>query len=835
MNHLVSAGHVVPICTQSETDEIMNLVTDLIKESFPLRSDFYSMLLLIMEGAYCAIRSLEKSGAVSQTVRLTHGNPKLRSQHFKNFVKLLEPELEVIRSQFSSDLFEEARRISSWKEFLQTFAGGEEVEIDTSFLKLPFFRTTLLSLHAKFPKLVSSVDGSAGISTSSLLSSHPSPHTSLETRFDSSLRTLSSSAPFKSESLHLLSSFSSLLSSQLTSITPSRTIPPELFASGTVIQSQTRNTDPTETFDKSIFDEEDNEKLAQSLIRCRSVCDVVGADKCIRNISAFVHQTVSAIGSSHTLLRAAAFALFRCLVQTPKDFFEMKETKWYCRSLVIRLWPSLWTRLSSQIERQPEEQLAFVRLASTWLVESRADRSLSPFPFAEFDWEILYSADLSWKTHFYEALDLVMSIRSCSSEEQIGIAAARQIIFNFEHRHNAFSRITSDSRHLVRGKFRKVTAESLISYSLLMTLVRRCEFPDNITSFITEHPEIDAHTLLLDFENELLYLCHTSLNPHKPHQPPLDLLFERTLRTNPLRFFLHSKVTYSIISSSVRNTSLCGFHALCRRGIHISLIESEVIKNRQHFLSSYGMFLTPLFTRTFNLFLHFTPPLVVRFFLPILLPQSNCEGIVDGMKVVLSALIHITAPFGDCLSLKELYHSIKPQHNVISDWSPDSDVTSGFQALEWLSIPTGFGSALIHSNPHVYFGPFEDQVRTRASTDDSDLSNLSKLMARLLSPQVRNICCKISSLVEMLPLLPLITTVSVNLEFVKRLACFGNETILMAMVCYGILDVVIRAVSESTFLEDYENGICVIGMLLPVRGPPMVFEILPRKIRKEKD
>ncbi|KAK2948344.1 hypothetical protein BLNAU_16690 [Blattamonas nauphoetae] len=50
------------------------------------------------------------------------------SQNCTQFIKLLDPELVEMKKRFDPNLIEEARRISSWKEFLEKVAGGEEVE-----------------------------------------------------------------------------------------------------------------------------------------------------------------------------------------------------------------------------------------------------------------------------------------------------------------------------------------------------------------------------------------------------------------------------------------------------------------------------------------------------------------------------------------------------------------------------------------------------------------------------------------------------------------------------------------------------------------------------------
>ncbi|KAK2948348.1 hypothetical protein BLNAU_16694 [Blattamonas nauphoetae] len=83
----------------------------------------------------------------------------------------------------------------------------------------------------------------------------------------------------------------------------------------------------------------------------------------------------------------------------------------------------------------------------------------------------------------------------------------------------------------------------------------------------------------------------------------------------------------------------------------------------------------------------------------------------DPLRIMLKILLPITAPFGDCHSVKELYRSIDQHNDNSEDSSSDSLFTSQCQSLQWLNIPTGFGSALAHSNIRMSFDPFEDQDR----------------------------------------------------------------------------------------------------------------------------
>ncbi|KAK2959957.1 hypothetical protein BLNAU_5154 [Blattamonas nauphoetae] len=61
---------------------------------------------------------------------------------------------------------------------------------------------------------------------------------------------------------------------------------------------------------------------------------------------------------------------------------------------------------------------------------------------------------------------------------------------------------------------------------------------------------------------------------------------------------------------------------------------------------------------------------------------------------------------------------------------------------------------------------------------------------------------------------PCPAVVSVTLEMFQRLVLTSSDAERMKMVKHGLLDVVMVAVWESSFLSDYENGIVVTGGLL---------------------
>ncbi|KAK2943936.1 hypothetical protein BLNAU_21139 [Blattamonas nauphoetae] len=585
IDRLVRTGHIVPACDPSKFEEIVSEHTSKFMKLNPTALNMVDNLRWMVQGAYSIVHLLETVGLVNHPVRVTDSEADPRSPHYQQFTKIVDPEVDKLITQFHQEVFQEARRIASWKEFLQKVSDGEEVEDDTSFLKLSFFRPTLLSLQAKFQTLASPKDGPDDNSTLSLHSSRSSPLTSLDAHLDPSLRTHSSSPNFRQESLRLLTILHSLLTSPLPPSLLTTPPPPSLIRYSinphSLIQISDRRlgclqqatVDRNEKFRSSLFDEIDNETLARSLVRCQRVCEFVGAEKCIDDLFNFIDRNVSALNTSNTLIRTAAFFLFQDLVET---------------SCVLPLLPRLWDRFRTAFrDGQLEEQYS-----------------------AEFDWDGLINADLSDDVVFVNSIFVMEALRHGSHEDQV------------------------------------------------------------------------------------LLLCHTSLNPLKPGQPPLDILFERTLRVNPLEFFNYVRKTDMDLPPTLLNTSLCGFHALCRRGVHFSLMETDTVRDGHHLANSFWMFSTPLISDTFELFLSFPPTLVVRFILPILTLKTDDSVLVDPLKELMSKLLLTTAPFGDLHSVRELYRSVGQSSCHCEDPSTESFITSDCESIEWLNIPTGFSSAL---------------------------------------------------------------------------------------------------------------------------------------------
>ncbi|KAK2955479.1 hypothetical protein BLNAU_9526 [Blattamonas nauphoetae] len=420
LSQVVGTDHLDLACDPSDFEEIVNTCANKFINSIPSHLSLNEHLICMTMDFASALNDLSNLDSENHTDQLADTENDHHSPSLTHFLQLLDP-----------DLFEEAKRISSWKEFLQKVAGGEEVEVcllfvdfdfqnDTSFLKLPFFQPTLLSLQAKFQQLASSLDESADSSTSSLISLHSSPHTSLETHLDSSLRTLSSSSHLKQESLQLLAILHSLLSSPLPP-SHSKDSSPDI-SDWSYPSFHQKDVSPTEKFGPDIFDVSENEDLTLSLIRCHSVCNLVGAESCIHDLPVFFDRTVSVLHTSNSLIRTAAFSLF-------EDLVDM--------SSVIPLYPRLWYRLRTAFrDGRLEEQDALLRISSNWIGRLSLVPSLPPFLATEFDWAGLISADLRNDYSFFYSIVLIMFLRHPSIEDKIEKAVFTRIILSFEqHQH----------------------------------------------------------------------------------------------------------------------------------------------------------------------------------------------------------------------------------------------------------------------------------------------------------------------------------------------------------------------------------------------------------------
>ncbi|KAK2943934.1 hypothetical protein BLNAU_21137 [Blattamonas nauphoetae] len=495
MHLLINTGNLILTC---DTLTFENTVTNIVNSStnylVQYDRDLTDTMMLSVQHVYDEIFSMEQQGLVKHADRLNDSAIPYFGPYHGEFADLFDPELAKMRKQFDPDLYTDANRISSWKKLLQKVVCGEEVEDDTSFLKLSFFRPTLLSLQAKFQTLASPKDGPDDNSTLSLHSSHSSPLTSLDAHLDPSLRTHSSSPNFRQESLRLLTILHSLLTSPLTYSNPEH-FPSDIFETKFIFD-KVEPVNPNERFNSSLFDVGDDEILTRSLIRCHSAFKSVGAEKCIDDLFNFIDRLVFILHTSDSFLRTAAFFLFKDLVET---------------SCVLPLLPHLWDRLRYAFrDGQLEEQFSLIWISMFWNLDTLNKRSLPPFPAAEFDWDGLISADLHDFQTFICSIRLLEYLRFCSITFKMPTTELTRIILSFEQHQDAVSRIDLIFHDIQERENPHRHQASLVSFCLLVSLRTDFDFPPIVTTVITQHTDITGAPLLCH-ENKVFFLCHTSL------------------------------------------------------------------------------------------------------------------------------------------------------------------------------------------------------------------------------------------------------------------------------------------------------------------------------------
>ncbi|KAK2953382.1 hypothetical protein BLNAU_11668 [Blattamonas nauphoetae] len=206
--------------------------------------------------------------------------------------------------------------------------------------------------------------------------------------------------------------------------------------------------------------------------------------------------------------------------------------------------------------------------------------------------------------------------------------------------------------------------------------------------------------------------------------------------------------------------------------------------------------------------------------------------------------VFFATPFGDCLSLKWLFQNLSPLNpNDEREKTYLRDCRDVVITLHWLNIPSHFDSpllahlpSLISSHPPslrpsllreygIHTLMADPNTPSFLALFDSTISNINSdsrtayvasLVIRLsasghplpvpLLDRCRSMLCQLIN--------PFPAVVSVTLEMFHRLVLTCSDEAKMKLVKHGLLDVVMVAVSRSSFLSDYESGIVVIGELV---------------------
>ncbi|KAK2955705.1 hypothetical protein BLNAU_9395 [Blattamonas nauphoetae] len=741
-----------------------------------------------------------------------------------------------------------------WVKMLETIEKDATIGTDLSFLQSRCLRATLLSLQTKHqlranPTHIEGTNETESLSNQMITSVHPPP-------FDSDLSinvtTTSSSKLSTSISTHTSlpsdhwSSFSQLLTSEqliLSAIhlhfTRHHPTPfpwdnrPSILSESevdTFLQPHPRFVDQNEKFYISLFDETDDSKIVASLLRCYDVLKATQSTECIVDVATFRTFLISSLHSSNFAIQFECDKIFfeigdiLAIVDDPRDSrflsFRMvfRDGTYYQKITLLKLW---WR----------------------WLLTGDGDRHGQMMTEADFDFDGLLAADLS-DPHLFDIACAFVLIITISDAISMSQQWKLDFLHSFEKRHQMMSRLSCDpspSSEQVRS--RHFLSPLAITLGSLLSFYCGCDFPSALTEHVTIDSSFNPHKYLFSVVPPHL-LSHTSIAPkHRRSFFPMDLMFERVLRDDPDAFFRDMTDISDFTPQKFLITPHYGLHSLLLRCPELNLDELSL----HHFVNMLDVDSYPYSTQEdiLNLFRHVPPPRLLDTLLssPHLV-RTDFE-IWAGFQAIFCAFGEYTSPFGACSSLTTVFKLLFPfdQNSEQIEETMLRKVGEIVVSLHWLSIPSHFDSPLLCHLPSLA-GAQRGVLQTLSS--DFGIPSLVTYLPAILNPDNLmnmlfdsfSISLEIHLLLLGLQLVdsddfhlsglmhhvvgmlmahllfPTPAVVSIAFEFFHRYVSLSSDAVRIELVKRGLLVRIVFAVSNSSFLDDYERGIAVIGILL---------------------
>ncbi|KAK2953343.1 hypothetical protein BLNAU_11628 [Blattamonas nauphoetae] len=775
---------------------------------------------------------------------------------------------EKVREEFDS--------FEGWKGLMRKIVANEETVCDISFVRTWIFRPTLTSLLSKHQHLMSlrppslplpSAHRASSLSNHSLTSSESNDHPfqlrteiaemttlessivnsdlhlgssssltfsqtdtdtssaslSLEAQPPPSLDTQSSSSPARSDTGWMISTLHNLISAPL--------LPSSILCSNSdatifnVKTSFSHSLDLNETFNSSLFDEADEDTIVNALDRLSNVYSHHGNLSIIDDPPAFVDRLVGALGSSHARLRVhSLFVLMLIISQMGVEI--VSELHRYNLRSAFR-------------DGTKEEQTFFVYfLVHRFEHLSKTNTPSLTQEISDFDFAGFLTADLSKNDLFAFSILFVVRVWRTQADYPTTRHWAMDFLLRFEHNQNVLGRVCEHWKTpRDPSPDEQMLSYSFMNYAVLLSYFHRIAFPEEVTRFIENN---QTH---VEVTYPSLYLSHTSLNPkYRRNVFPIELLFERQARSDPFPLLRTNTEILAQDSTQFLHTPLFGLHSLLIRGFFSSLPEEE--RSHQQILFTVRAGDKNLQAETLVLYSLFPPPLFIRLFLTPFPAVKTQPAVPLKLFLVLPLLVASTAPFGDCLSLKWMFQRLTPLNSDDErEVTLIRDCREVVIALHWLNIPSHFDSpllahcsSLLASQPLSLRTSLDHQLSLLSLVTDPSKSSFQGLpSSNIFQMQLFVKTIREASLVLQLStsdhlftwpivdfslpmisrlMIPFPAAVSVLLEMFHRLVLTCSDEAKMKLVKHGLLDVVVVAVSQSSFLSDYESGIVVIGGLL---------------------
>ncbi|KAK2946277.1 hypothetical protein BLNAU_18798 [Blattamonas nauphoetae] len=766
---------------------------------------------------------------------------------------------------------------TEWTRMLETVEHGIESLSDPSILQSPCFRATLRSLQAKYrlkPQLPQIEEISQNESDPvwmtdgfSLLSSSGSTSTDLTFDFHSLLDHESSSTDCSSHST--ISTETSFPSQQSSSDSHSLTSETSVFypafdvhhsrrilsAIRAIIAQPRHNSfswtvrqlfetesgveveflpapqfvDVNEKFDSSLFDNTDDKKVVTSLRRCLAVLDATQSTDCIVDIDTFRSFLFSGLPSSNSILGCECCKLFFALSAFRPTVDDPRASQFKPLQTAFR-------------DGNFGEKMALLTLWGRWLTFRAKHRHNMDMNESDFDFSGLLATDLS-STKLFDQACSFFGILFLNTTDLFPFRWQMDFLHQFEKKNRMMSRITGDpSPFSTRKKSQHFQSPLIIVLGSFLSVFRGCDFTYSLAGLLADR-DSGFHPFSPQM-NPAFFLKYPIIVTDYNHSLfPMDLMFERHFRSNPDMFFVASPDDSECSSGKAPLTSCIRLHSLLLRCPKLNL-EHEALCNLIDMLLFVDNQVTT-HAEMFDLFGFFPPPRL----LDTLLSSPNLDRAVHRVWAsclfCIDSYCEIVAPFGACSSLAKVFKMLAPFDSTPEQEELDllSEVGKKVVSLHWLSIPAHFDSPLLchlpslsdsqrgvlqtlssHSGIPSLVTPltnqtFLDQLSSLRSIKERLHCHvrLSSLYGRYFAAEDFTSSAVQPSIVKNLHenlMSPLPALVSVVFEFFHRFVSVSSDAVRMELVRQGLLDSFLFAMSRSSFLDDYDNGVGVIGILL---------------------
>ncbi|KAK2955394.1 hypothetical protein BLNAU_9622 [Blattamonas nauphoetae] len=591
------------------------------------------------------------------------------------------------------------------------------------------------------------------------------------------------------------------------------------------LQPSPQFVDQNAKFDISLFDEPDDQKFVASLRRCLAVLEATESTECIVDVDTFRTFLVSALNSSSLAIPFECHTLFFIIADFLPTVDDPREDRFLSFRTAFRD-GTYW------------EKMTLLHLWIRWFQFTSMGGHGQMMVESDFDFDGLLAADLSDTHHFDDACVFVGCVFSFDAVS-MSFEWRMDFLLSFEKRHQMMSRLSCDpSPSYNQEQFQLYHGTLAPFLGTLLSLFRGYDFPSALTERVTIDSSFSPHNYRFG-AIPAFFLSHASIAPRHRHSFfPMDLMFERCIRWDPDAFFT------VLPAPSVRTprrflfTPYVGLHSLLHRCPKLNL-NQESLDNlaRMLVLNWSGQDTTQ--DDIYRLFFHFPPPRLL-------------DTLLSSPNFVRATTIHWcvtcfgfgTAPFGACASLSQVFKMLAPFNSKPEQEELDSLSKAGetVVSLHWLSIPSHFDSPLLchlpslagsqrgvlqtlssHSGIPSLVAPqpaelYKTTIRRMMAEDilHSRIDILSLCVCSLASGDFcsPSIALLVLDFFNDLVLSPFPAIVSVAVEFFHRFDSVSSDAIRIELLKKGLMDRVVFTVSNSSFLDDYEKGIAVIGILL---------------------